>query len=149
MYQAILQKNTTLTEADSSLDSKAATILAFEVTLAVGYLTLVAGKISGVKLVEGLLALALLSVSIVLLLIAIWPKKYRSVTVDYFKKKEYFLMTNERLSLQLISDAQYAFNHNNDVLKFKVKFYRIAIVLLVITVPVMGLTRLKVFTLFI
>jgi len=133
LFDSIKSKFDFLSNADNSLDGKAGTLLGFEITLGIGYLSFIVGGLDGVKLYEGIIGLVLLGVSAVLLLIINWPKNYTTISVNLFDNKEYLEKSEKDLLLQLASDAQNAFTENNKILKTKVKLYRFAMVLLIIS----------------
>ena len=101
--------------------------------ISAGYLSFIVGGLDGVKLYEGIIGLVLLGVSAVLLLIVNWPKNYTTISVNLFDHKEYLEKSEKDLLLQLTSDAQNAFTENNKILKMKVKLYRFAMALLIIS----------------
>lgn len=142
LLESIKNKFDFLSNADHVIDGKAGTLMGFEITLGIGYLSFVVGKLEGVKYHEGIVALVLLAISAVLLLIVNLPKDYISISVNFFGHKEYLEKSEKELLLQLASDAQNAFTKNNKVLKFKVKLYRIAIILLVISSFLLVLSNL-------
>jgi hypothetical protein len=107
--------------------------MGFEITLGVGYLSFVIGGLEGIKFYEGVIGLVLLAISTILLLIVNWPKNYIAISVNLFEHNEYLEKSEKDLLLQLISDAQNAFTKNNEILKTKVKLYRFAITLLIIS----------------
>lgn len=119
--------------ADNCLDGKAGTLMGFEITLGIGYLSFVIGGLEGIKFYEGVIGLALLGISTILLLIVNWPKNYITISVNLFDHKEYLEKSEKDLLLQLTSDAQNAFTENNKILKRKVKLYRLAMALLIIS----------------
>jgi len=133
LFESVKSKFDFSSNADNALDSKAGTLMAFELALGIGYLSFIIGGLEGVKFCEGVAGLLLLSVSTSLLLIVNWPKDYTTISVNLLKHKEYFSMPEKDLLIQLISDAQNAFTKNNTVLKGKVRFYRIAVALLIIS----------------
>ena len=77
--------------------------------------------------------MVLLGISTILLLIVNWPKNYTTISVNLVEHKEYLDKTEKDLILQLASDAQNAFTENNKILKAKVKLYRFAMALLIIS----------------
>jgi hypothetical protein len=133
LFDSIKSKFDFLSNADNSLDGKAGTLMGFEITLGIGYLSFIVGGLDGVKLYEGIIGLVLLGVSAVLLLIVNWPKNYTTISVNLFDHKEYLEKSEKDLLLQLTSDAQNAFTENNKILKMKVKLYRFAMALLIIS----------------
>lgn len=133
LFDSIKSKFDFLSNADNSLDGKAGTLMGFEITLGIGYLSFVVGGLDGVKLYEGIIGLVLLGVSAVLLLIVNWPKNYTTISVNLFDHKEYLEKSEKDLLLQLASDAQNAFTKNNTILKMKVKLYRFAMASLIIS----------------
>lgn len=133
LFESIKSKFDFLSNADNTLDGKAGTLLGFEITLGIGYLSFVVGGLDGVKFFEGIIGLVLLGVSAVLLLIVNWPKNYTTISVNLVDHKEYLGKSEKDLLLQLTSDAQNAFTENNKILKMKVKLYRFAMALLIIS----------------
>jgi hypothetical protein len=133
LFDSIKSKFDFLSNADNSLDGKAGTLMGFEITLGIGYLSFVVGGLDGVKFYEGIIGLVLLGISAVLLLIVNWPKNYITISVNLFDHKEYLEKSEKDLLLQLTSDAQNAFTENNKILKTKAKLYRFAIALLFIS----------------
>ncbi|HNU96487.1 MAG TPA: hypothetical protein PKH95_03690 [Candidatus Magasanikbacteria bacterium] len=141
LFESIKSKFDYLSNADNCLDSKAGTLMGFEITLGIGYLSFVIGGLEGIKLYEGVIGLALLAISTILLLIVNWPKNYITISVNLFEHKEYLEKSEKDLFLQLTSDAQNAFTENNKILKTKVKLYRFAITLLIISSSLLILSK--------
>lgn len=133
LFESIKSKFDFLSNADNTLDGKAGTLMGFEITLGIGYLSFIVGALEGIKFYEGIIGLVLLGVSAVLLLIVNWPKNYTTISVNLFDHKEYLKKSEKDLLLQLTSDAQNAFTKNNKILKMKVKLYRFAMALLIIS----------------
>lgn len=133
LFESIKSKFDYLSNADNCLDGKAGTLMGFEITLGIGYLSFVIGGLEGIKFYEGVIGLALLGISTILLLIVNWPKNYITISVNLFDHKEYLEKSEKELLLQLTSDAQNAFTENNKILKRKVKLYRFAMALLIIS----------------
>ena len=137
LFESVKNKFDFLSNADNCLDGKAGTLMGFEITLGIGYLSLVIGALEGIKFYEGVFGLVLLGISAVFLLIVNWPKNYTTISVDLSCGsdfgKEYLGKSENELLLQLTSDAQNAFTRNNKILKTKVKLYRFAMVLLIIS----------------
>ena len=109
LLESIKSKFDFLSNADNSLDGKAGTLMGFEMTLGIGYLSFVVGGLDGVKFYEGIIGLILLGVSAILLLIINWPKNYTTISVNLFDHEEYLEKTEKDLLLQLSSDAQNSF----------------------------------------
>ncbi|NQU99584.1 MAG: hypothetical protein HQ538_02500 [Parcubacteria group bacterium] len=133
LFDSIKNKFDYLSSADNCLDSKAGTLMSFAIALNIGYLSFAISGLKDIKFFEGVLGLVFLGISILLLIIVIWPKDYTTIAVDINEHKEYLDKSETELLLQLISDAQYAFTKNNKILKIKIKLYRIAIILLFIS----------------
>ena len=142
LFESVKSKFDFLSSADNSLDGKAGTLMGFEITLGIGYLSFIIGGLNGIKLYEGMIGLALLGVSAILLLIVNWPKNYTTISVNLFDHNEYLEKSENELLLQLTSDAQNAFTKNNKILKIKVKLYRIAMILLIISSFLLILSKL-------
>lgn len=145
LFESIKSKFDFLSNADNSLDGKAGTLMGFEITLGIGYLSFVVGGLDGVKFYEGIIGLILLGVSAILLLIVNWPKNYTTISVNLFDHKEYLEKTEKDLLLQLTSDAQNAFTENNKILKIKVKLYRFAMALLITSSFLLILSKVEKF----
>ena len=145
LFESIKSKFDFLSNADNSLDGKDGTLMGFEITLGIGYLSFVVGGLDGVKFYEGIIGLILLGVSAILLLIINWPKNYTTISVNLFDHKEYLEKTEKDLLLQLSSDAQNAFTENNKILKIKVKLYRFAMALLIISSFLLILSKVEKF----
>lgn len=141
LFDSTKNKFDYLSNADNCLDGKAGTLMGFEITLGIGYLAFVIGGLAGIKFYEGVVGLALLAISTILLLIVNWPKDYITISVNLFDHKEYLKKFEKDLLLQLISDAQNAFTKNNEILKTKVKLYRFAMVLLIISSFLLTLSK--------
>ncbi len=133
LFESIKSKFDFLSNADNSLDGKAGTLMGFEITLGIGYLSFVAVGLNGIKFYEGIVGLVLLGFSAILLMRVNWPKDYTTISVNLLEHKEYLNKTENELLLQLISDAQNAFTKNNKILKTKAILYRFAIILLIIS----------------
>ncbi len=133
LFESIKNKFDYLSNVDNCLDVKAGTLMGFEITLGIGYLSFVIGGLEGVKSYEGVFGLVLLGISTVLLLIINWPKNYTTISVNLVEHREYLDKTEKDLILQLASDAQNAFTENNKILENKVRLYRFAIILLIIS----------------
>lgn len=133
LFESIKSKFDYLSNVDNCLDGKTGTLMGFEITLGIGYLSFVIGGLEGIKFYEGVFGLALLGISTILLLIVNWPKNYITISVNLFDHTEYLEKSEKDLLLQLTSDAQNAFTENNKILKRKVKLYRFAIALLIIS----------------
>jgi len=145
LFESIKSKFDFLSNAHNSLDGKAGTLMGFEITLGIGYLSFVVGGLNGVKFYEGIIGLILLGVSAILLLIINWPKNYTTISVNLFDHEEYLEKTEKDLLLQLSSDAQNAFTENNKILKIKVKLYRFAMALLIISSFLLILSKVEKF----
>lgn len=133
LFESVKNKFDYLSNADNCLDEKAGTLMGFEIALGIGYLSFVVVGLKGIKFYEGIIGLILLATSTILLLMVNWPKNYITISVNLFEHKEYLEKSEKDLFLQLTSDAQNAFTENNKILKTKVKLYRFAITLLVIS----------------
>ena len=133
LFESIKSKFDFLSNADNCLDGKAVTLMGFEIILGIGYLSFIIGGLEGIKFYEGVVGLVSLAISTILLLFVNWPKNYTTISVNLIEHREYLDKSEKDLLLQLTSDAQNAFTENNKILKTKVKFYRIAITLLIIS----------------
>jgi len=133
LFESIKNKFDYLSNADNCLDSKSGTLMGFEIALGIGYLSFIVDGLKGIKFYEGVAGLVLLAISIILLLIVNWPKNYITISVNLFEHKEYLEKSEKDLLLQLISDTQNAFTKNNKILKAKVRLYRFAITLLIVS----------------
>ncbi len=135
LFEAIKSDYDTITNADNALDQKSGVLLAFEIALVVGYFSFVITKsfsaFSFCEWLFGLIAFVLIIISLILLLIINWPKTYASIMVDLSRHKEYLNITKEKLTLQLVSDAQGALNKNKQKLRTKTLLYKIAVSLLI------------------
>lgn len=128
--------------ADNTLDSKAGTLMAFEIAIAIGYLSLIFRDLNGCNFWLGVSGLALLGVSIAFLFYVNWPKKYITASVNIRERKEYLTKRENELLLQLISDAQNAFTKNSKILERKTKCYKVAIFLLIMSTILLALSIL-------
>lgn len=142
LFESIKSKFDFLSNADNSLDGKAGTLMGFEITLGIGYLSFIVGGLNGVKLYEGIIGLILLGASAILLLIINRPKNYMSTSVNLLDHLEYLEKTEKDLLLQLISDIQNAFTENNKILKAKVKIYKFGMALLIISTFLLILSKI-------
>lgn len=106
--------------------------MGFEITLGIGYASLVLGNVGGTNHDEGVAGLFMLGMSVASLLYVNWPRDYTTTCVDLFEHTEYLEKGTGDLLLQLTSDAQNAFSQNNQKLKTKARFYKAAIVLLLV-----------------
>ena len=141
LFESVQNKYDFVANADNALDSKVGTLLGFEITLGIGYLSFIIGGLDGIKFYEGLIGLGLLTVSSILLLWVNFPKDYTTISVNLFEHREYLNKAEKDLLLQLISDAQSAFTTNNNILKTKAKIYKIAIILLMISSVFLALSK--------
>jgi len=145
LFESIKSKFDFLSNADNSLDGKAGTLIGFEITLGIGYLSFIIGGLNGIKLYEGITGLVLLGISAILFLVVNWPKNYTTISVNLFDHREYLEKTEKDLLLQLSSDAQNAFTENNKVLRTKVRLYRFALALLIISSFLLILSKVEKF----
>jgi hypothetical protein len=146
LLESVKDKYDFVADADNTLDGKAAALMGFEITLFIGYLSLViAGIGDSIKFGEGVAGLVGLGVSIALLLRVNWPKQYTAISVDLFEHQDYLSKTEDDLLLQLVSDAQNAFTENNKTLGKKAKLYKIAIALLIISSVLLVLSKVAKF----
>jgi len=145
LFESIKSKFDFLSNADNCLDGKAGILMGFEITLGIGYLSFIIGGLDGIKFYEGVIGLVSLAISTILLLIVNWPKDYTtiSVNISYGSEfgKEYLGKSEDELLLQLTSDAQNAFTKNNKILKTKVKLYRFAVAMLIISTFLLILSK--------
>lgn len=132
VIDALKNKNDLLLGADNTLDSKASSLLGFEIALGVGYATLVLDRIEGIKYIEGIIGLIFLLLSLLFLLSIAWPKKYIAPSVNIFQHKDYLNKSEKDLYLQLISDSQNAFSKNNEKAKRKSRIFKEALTFLLI-----------------
>ncbi len=131
LLDTVINKNDALLSADNTLDGKSLSLLGFEAAIGLGYASFVLLKLNiVVKYIEGICGLILLVVSAIFLIIITLPKKYISVSPDIAKHKEYLNKGERELYLQLISDAQYAFDKNKVKVENKNKLFRDALILL-------------------
>jgi hypothetical protein len=121
-----------INDSDSSLDGKAATLLGFEVSLGVGFATLGLSSLCGTgSWLTGVFGLILLGLSSILLLIIIWPRKYKTPTVDFDKQSEYQKKNEIDLLKHLFADLKESRKQNLEILHLKSKLYRAALFTLV------------------
>lgn len=133
LFESVKDKYDFLSDADNALDGKAGTLMGFEITFGIAYISFVINDLEGIKFYEGVIGLALLGISIIALLVVNWPKKYMTISVNPFERKEYLRKSERDLLLQLISDAQNAFTVNNKIVRGKARLYKLAITLLVMS----------------
>lgn len=145
LFDSIKSKFDYLSNADNCLDGKSGTLMGIEIALAVGYISFAFSGLEGIKFYEGITGLVLLLLSIFLLLLVNLPKNYTTISVNIDDRKDYLDKTEKDLLLQLISDAQNAFTHNNKILKNKVKLYKFSILLLAISSLLLILSKLAKF----
>jgi len=142
LFESIKSKFDFLSNADNTLDSKAGTLMGFEITLGIAYISFIIGELEGKNFYEGFLGLVLLGFSLICFLIVNWPKSYTTISVNLFDHKEYLDKSEKDLLLQLISDAQDAFTKNKKTLDLKIKSYRIAIILLIVSSFLLMLSKI-------
>ncbi len=133
LFESVKNKFDYLSNADNSLDGKTGTLMGFEITLLIGYFSFVIGGLEGIKFYEGVAGLVLIGISTILPLIVNWPKNYTTISVNLTEHTVYLDKSEKELLLQLTSDAQNAFTKNNRILKRKVKLYKFAVALLIIS----------------
>ena len=92
---------------------------------------------SACSITFAILGLLLMAGSVCLLFYVNWPKQYITASVNLNERKEYLSKTDEQIILQLISDAQNDFTKNNEILERKTICYKIAILLLIISTPLL------------
>ena len=83
LFESVKSKFEHLSNADDRLDAKAGTLMGFEVTLIIGYLSFVINNLEGVSLWLGVCGLMLLLASSILLLAVNMPKDYTSICVNF------------------------------------------------------------------
>ena len=137
LFEISKDKVSLIAEADNALDSKVGTLMAFEITIIIGYLSLNNLSLSACSITFAILGLLLMAGSVCLLFYVNWPKQYITASVNLNERKEYLSKTDDQLILQLISDAQNAFTKNNEILERKTICYKIAILLLIISTPLL------------
>lgn len=142
LFESVKNKFDFLSSADNVLDGKAGTLLGVSIALGIGYLSFIINGLSGIKFIEGIAGLILLFISTILLLLINWPKDYTTISVNPFEHKEYLGMAEQKLLLQLTSDAQNAFKENSRITKSKVTLYKFAITLLLISSLLFILSKL-------
>ncbi|MFA4954080.1 MAG: hypothetical protein WC641_02115 [Patescibacteria group bacterium] len=145
LFESIKSKFDYLSDVDNCLDGKAGVLMGFEITLGIGYLSFIVGRLEGIKFYEGIAGLILLGISTILLLKVNWPKDYNTISVNLVEHKEYLEKSEKDLLLQLTSDAQNAFTKNNKILKVKVRLYRLAVILLIISLFPLILSKITKF----
>jgi len=145
LFDSLKNKFDYLSNADNCLDGKAGTLMGIEIALAIGYISFAFSGLEDIKFYEGVTGLILLFLSTIFLLIVNWPKNYTTISVSIDDHRDYLDKSEKDLLLQLISDAQNAFTLNNKILKTKVKFYRIALFLLVVSSFLLILSKLAKF----
>jgi hypothetical protein len=141
LLDSVYQKFNTFISADDAIDQKAGTLMGFEITLLVGYLTLIASKLEGVKLIEGIIGSVILVISTALLIIINWSKSYSAVSVKLKDHAEYYNKDEKQLLMQMIDDGEAAIEKNNIIRKAKSKKYKIAIISLVISSIILILSK--------
>lgn len=127
LLESIRNKIDFAASADNALDGKAGTLMAFEIAIAIGYLSFTFLESGKCDFWLGVAGLVFLTTSIALLFYVNWPKRYTTASVNILEHKEYLIKKGSDLSLQLISDAQNAFTKNNEILGRKTKYYKWAI----------------------
>lgn len=141
------EKYRTIVTTDDGIDTKAGTLLGFEIALVIGYFSLIIGTLKDlIKLIEGIGGLISLIASIIILIIVHWPKTYFfPVSKDFFEKKLYLQQTEQEVLEGLIADTQQAIEKNRQKPNRKVKLYRIALRLLIIASFLLILSKLPKF----
>ena len=142
ILEAIREDASFIANSDDTIDGKAASVLGFEITLIIGYLTIALSNLSWQALILAYLGLAILIGSCIVLLKLIWPKDYKTPTVDFEANKKYYKMSELTLIKQLLSDADESRRINLEVLKRKSTQYKSALKLLIVAVILLIIPQL-------
>jgi len=145
LFESIKNKYDTFANADNTLDQKAGMLMGIEIAIGIGYLSFAIKDLPCIKFAESISGLILLCVSAIFLFVVNWPRKYIGISVDLSNHQEYLNKPEDKLLLQLISDAQNAATHNNKKLILKVQLYKIAIILFIISSILLILSKLGIF----
>lgn len=121
----------TVKDADNVLDQKSGTLMGFALAIVIGYLTVIASQLTGIKLYEGIAGIIFLLISTVLLIIICWPRDYSFASVKVSSNQEYLNKETRQLLLQLISDNETATDKNYRKLKTKATLFKVSIILLI------------------
>lgn len=131
-YEALLatmiSKHEMLFSADNALESKAISMGGFNVAILLGYTALVLE--SALRLnTFGALGILLLILSVILLFTMIFPRSYETASVSIKEHPEYLNITDEELSLKVISNIENAFRINSQILKDKNFIFKVSVAL--------------------
>lgn len=135
----------TVKDADNVLDQKSGTLMGFTLAIIIGYLTVIASQLTGIKLYEGIVGIIFLLVSTVLLVIICWPRDYSFASIKVSSNQEYLNKETKQLLLQLISDNETATDKNYRKLKTKAILFKTSIVLLILGSIILILSKLPQF----
>ncbi len=143
LYESIKDKFNFLSNADNAFDTKIGVLIATVIAILAIYFTNVNFQIlESWKMKQAVVAIILTFASLLMLLWVQCPKKYRTLIGDEKIIGEYLNKSENDLLLQLISDAQFAFEENKKILDTKVKYYRYSLLLLIISLPLLLLSLL-------
>ena len=132
--------------ADNALEAKAGTLLGFEIAIIIGFLSLIVASLSGIKFFEGIIGIFLLVISIILLFIITWPRKYASFSVNIMEgHKDYLKKTEEELLEQMISDSQNSTSINKKISERKANLYKWSMLFLIVSLLLLILSKASLF----
>jgi hypothetical protein len=132
LLDSVRHRFDTVRDADNVLDQKSGTLMGFEITIIIGYLTLFVSQLGSIKLFEGIAGVVVLSISTVLLIVISWPRDYSFASVKLTANQDYLNKDEKQLLLQLISDNESSTDKNYIKLKRKSLLFKIALILLIV-----------------
>lgn len=129
LLDALQKRISFVSDADNTMDQKAATLLGFSAAIGVGFITFMQNSPWSVLSTFGLLSLL---ISAILFIIGvIRSRDYETGAIDLKEHPEYYDMSEEGLIEQLLSDVEYACGKNTETLMEKEKTYRRGLILLI------------------
>jgi hypothetical protein len=124
-----------------AVDSKANYLIGFEIALFIAFYSIPNDFGNSIKYYEFILATFFLVFSLILLIIVIWPKEYKTSSVGLKKIKAYLKLDEKEYLKQIIVDLDMAIEVNKKKLFTKTKFYKFAIVFLLLAIIIYLLSK--------
>jgi len=124
-----------------AVDNKANYLIGFETALVIAFYSIPNRINNGIKNFELITATIFLLVSMILLIITVWPKKFQTPIVEMQKAKKYLKLDEKSFLKQIIVDLDGSIDKNKNILFKKTIHYKYAIVFLIIAIILFILSK--------
>lgn len=145
LYESVKDKFDFIRDADNTFDTKVGVLIAIVIGVLTIYFTTVKfEELDPYKMNFAVGGIVFALLALIILVLVQYPKKYRTVLGDEKLIEEYLNKNESDLLLQLISDTQFAFKENKDILDNKVYLYKVALLVLGMSLVLLLLSALPI-----